>query len=51
MYFNVDFDNISKFKVFDLSGNGNHLIHHENPMYSSNSINEFNKVAPAAKII
>jgi len=51
IYLNVDFNNISKFKAFDLSGNGNHLIYHENPVYSSHSINEFNKVAPAAKII
>jgi hypothetical protein len=51
VYFNVDFDNISKFKAFDLSGNGNHLIYHEDPVYSSQSINEFNKVAPGAKII
>lgn len=51
VYFNVDFNDISKFKAFDLSGNGNHAIYHEDPIYSSHSINEFNKVAPAAKII
>jgi hypothetical protein len=51
VYFNVDFNYTSKFKAFDLSGNGNHPIYHENPIYSSQSINEFNKVAPAAKII
>ncbi len=51
LYSLLDFEKNSKFKTFDESGNGNHGILFEDPEYSSYSINEFNKIAPGAKII
>jgi hypothetical protein len=51
LFLNFDFNNNSKFKTFDLSNNGNHGIYVENPEYASHSINEFNKIAPGARII
>jgi hypothetical protein len=51
LYALFDFEKNSKFKTFDKSGNGNHGIIFEDPEYSSHSINEFNKIAPSAKIV
>ena len=51
MYINLNFKENSKFKTFDLSGNGNHGILIEDPKYVNNSINKFNNVAPKQKII
>ena len=51
LYLSFDFNQNSKFKTFDNSGNGNHGIYVENPEYTAQSINEFNKIAPGAKII
>lgn len=51
LYLLYDFGENSKFKTFDNSGNGNHGIYFENPEYVAHSINEFNKIAPSAKIV
>lgn len=51
MYINIDFQQNSKFKTFDKSGNGNHGILIEDPEYINKSIDTFNNVAPKQKII
>lgn len=51
MYINMDFEENSKFKTFDQSGNGNHGIIIEDPRYVDKSIDTFNNVAPKQKII
>jgi len=51
MYINIDFQQNSKFKTFDKSGNGNHGILIEDPKYVNKSIDTFNNVAPKQKII
>lgn len=51
LFLNFDFNSNSKFKTFDLSNNGNHGIFIENPEYITHSVNEFNKIAPGARII
>ncbi len=51
MYINIDFQQNSKFKTFDKSGNGNHGILIEDPKYINKSIDTFNNVAPKQKII
>ena len=51
MYINMNFEENSKFKTFDNSGNGNHGILIEEPEYINNSIDMFNNVAPKQKII
>jgi hypothetical protein len=51
MYINMNFEENSKFKTFDNSGNGNHGILIEDPEYVNKSIDMFNNVAPKQKII
>ena len=51
MYINLNFEENSKFKTFDNSGNGNHGILIEDPKYVNKSIDMFNNVAPKQKII
>jgi hypothetical protein len=51
VYIKLNFEENSKFKTFDNSGNGNHGVLIEDPKYVNKSIDMFNNVAPKQKII
>ena len=51
LYAHLDFENQSRFKTFDISGNGNHGIIYEDPVFKDSKINEYVEIGPKQKII
>lgn len=51
LYSHLTFENISRFKTLDTSGNGNHGIYYEDPVYRNEKINEYTKMGPKQKIV
>jgi hypothetical protein len=50
LFAHLDFKNQSRFKTFDISGNGNHGLVYENPVYRDLKINEYVSIGPKQKI-
>jgi hypothetical protein len=50
IYAHYNFENQSKFKTFDISGNGNHAILFEDPAYRKYTIDEYVKNGPKQTI-
>jgi hypothetical protein len=51
LFTHLDFKNQSRFKTFDISGNGNHGLIYENPVFRDSKINEYVSVGPKQKIL
>ena len=51
LFTHLDFTNQSRFKTFDMSGNGNHGLIYENPVFKDFKINEYTKLGPKQKIL
>ena len=50
LYSHLMFNEISRFKTLDSSGNGNHGVYYEDPVYRNEKINEYTKIGPKQKI-
>ena len=51
LYSHLTFEELSRFKTLDVSGNGNHGVYYEDPVYRNEKINEYNKIGPKQKIV
>ncbi len=51
LFAHFDFKNQSRFKTFDVSGNGNHGVVYEDPVFKDFKINEYTVLGPKQKIL